>query len=150
MKKTLTILVFLVLISGCKNQEISYEFEMKPQGWGKFQNLSFSSNSFNSKKAYSLHLWLEINDSYSENTIDFQLLIESEEGESWNQVLSLPIKNKEGKFLIKPKQNKMTYDFILINNKYFRKGENYSFEIVNLNPKINTKGIEKISLCFKQ
>jgi len=150
MKKLFPIFVLILLISSCgKQAKFVHNFEMNDKGWEKFNNLHFTQNSFVKNKAYSVNLDLVIDENYTESSFEFQLLIESEEGESWNKVFAIPIKDKEGNFLIEKKNGVFNYHILLLKAKYFNEKGNYSFEVVNLNPKLVTKGIKKISFIFE-
>lgn len=150
MRKIISIFILIVLFSSCKNEEITHNFKITDQGWGKFQNLTFSLDKLTPNKPYSVQMTLEINQSFSEEMFIFQILIESDEGESWNQIFSFPVKDKNGDFLITPQGGKIVYNFVLYKAKYFNEKGKYSFEIVNLNPKIRTSGIEKLSITFRR
>ena len=98
--KLFIIISLLVLIASCAREPaIVHSFEMKNNGWGKFSNLEFNQGSFKKNKAYSIRLDLVIDDNYPDPLFEFQLLIESEEGESWNKVFSVAIKDDDGNFL---------------------------------------------------
>lgn len=142
--------LLILMVSCTHDQAFVHKFDMKNHGWGKFSNLEFHQGSFVQNEAYSLQLDLVIDENYRESLFEFQLLIESEEGESWNKVFSIAIKDDDGNFLAENNNGTLIYHEVLLKTKYFNEKGNYSFEVVNLNSKIITKGIKSIAFIFEK
>ena len=141
-------LMAILLLTACGHSSLSHKFIMEPQGWDKFKTLTFSEDKFNNEKPYKISLNLVLNEKYREDNFTFQMIYESGEGESWNRAFTVEIK-EEDKFIVRPEGGKMLYSKVLIPEKYLNAGK-YNFEIVNLNPRIITAGIESLEIVFEQ
>ena len=145
--KKIAFTVFLILAFSCGREKTEYRFDFDKVGWKKFDNLKFSVDNFDPDKLYGISLELLFDENYKVKTFDFQLLIDNNDGESWNKIFSLKVRDREGKLKgEKTRDNKYRFVSTLVKRKYFHEKARYDFTIVNLNPKIITEGIYSLAL----
>lgn len=141
---------FIILfLASCGEPSIvlSLEHQFDNGIWNKFQELKWELKTPDGQKPLHLTLEAEIDDNFTAESLNFQLITESQAGETLNQAFELPIDS----FSISPDKldDIKKISISLKNAGTFNLGTSYSIELVSLMPYLDTPGIQKISLVFK-
>lgn len=147
MKTKILVLFVVSLLISCNSDPIFTTFQFDNNSWNKFQPVQWDVQIPSREKPFLLRIDFQIDNDFSEESIDFQLVIEDSDGESRVQSFQISVAN----YLTENANNQLkTINYPLHSLGDFVAGHSYHIELTSLMPRLETKGIKELSFILEK
>lgn len=152
--KQLKYLLFIpgfILLSGCQEKNpngVYYPF--KNHSWQRFNILKFEIPVKTSEKPYKVVFFARHNKDFINNSLDFNMILNTPSGEERIREFQLMIRDSEDKFLGKCDKGICEASLFLSKELFIHKDGLLVVELENLIPRIETPGLVGVGIRLQQ
>ena len=143
---TLFLLVVIFVGSGCSRKESMELYHRFPdKTWARFNLLSFEL-PVKEARLYTIYLFARFSTDYQYETLDFNMVMNTEAGEERINEYQMAVKSKSGAFCIECSRDSCQGTILLKREINLAKPGILKIEIENLTPRLTTAGIMGIGI----